>query len=197
MQRIFQNSGMLSKTEPKKKKKETEQAVHGNSPVLPNVWASLPHTERGRPKLLPAASGSPLHAAPSHWGGWAAVFGGYHQPLWSHVFQEEELHQHLLRGLCPLLRGVRRAGPHPNAAQLGCTLLKRGIMGELCRPGERAGLFLGMTACVFGPRSSVRFNLAARLTLAVPSCCVKRAFGACTAVFLLPGLGGRHTGPCV
>lgn len=79
----------------------------------------------------------------------------YHQPRLSQLFQEEELHQGRGHGtLCPLLRGVRRAGLHPNALQLGFMALQCGIMGELCRPGERAGLFLGMTACVFGPRLS-------------------------------------------
>lgn len=120
-------------------------------------------------------------------------FGVDHQPLLSRVFQEEELHQGCGHGrLCPLLRGVRRAGPHPNAAQLGCTLLKCGIMGELYRPGEREGLFLGMPACVFGPRSSVKSNLTAHLTVTVPSCCLKHTFGACTAVFLLTWLRVRR-----
>lgn len=93
--------------------------------------------------------------------------------------RKKELHQGRGRGgLCPLPRGVRRAGPHPNGAQLGSTVLKCGIMGELCKLGERAGLFLGMCVCVFGPRLSVKSDLAARLTLASPVCCPKRTSGA-------------------
>lgn len=95
----------------------------------------------------------------------------------------------------PPPRGVRRAGPHPNGAQLGSTVLKCGIMGELCKPGERAGLFLGMTACacvcVFGPRQSVKSDLAASLTLASPACCPMRTSGAYAAVF------SRRAGRCV
>lgn len=64
MQRILQNSGLLPKTEQEKK---TEQAVHGNSRILPDVCAAHRQTERGRPKLLPAASRSPLYA-PRHAG---------------------------------------------------------------------------------------------------------------------------------
>lgn len=48
--------------------------------------------------------------------------------------------------MCPLLHGVRRAALHPNTVQLGFPALVRGIMGG---SGEREGLFLRMTACVF------------------------------------------------
>lgn len=64
VQRILQNSGLLSKTEQKKK---TKHAVHGNSCILPNVCAAHWQTERGRPKLLPALSRSPLRTPPSRW----------------------------------------------------------------------------------------------------------------------------------
>lgn len=101
-----------------------------------------------------------LSVHPRHAGGARLLVCVYPQPLLSRMFQEEELQQGRGHGrLCPLLRGVRRAGPHPNAAQLGFTVLECGIMGGLCRPGERAGLFLGMTACVFGPRLSSRISL--------------------------------------
>lgn len=105
-----------------------------------------------------------------------------------------------MEGLRPLPRGVRRAGPRPNAAQLGSTVLKCGIMGELCKPGERAGLFLGMTACVcvrvFGPRQFVKSDLAAS-SLASPACCPKCTSGAYTAVFSLTWSRVRHAGRCV
>lgn len=51
----------------KKKGKKTERAVHGSSRILPNVCAAHQQTQRGRPKLLPAASRSPLRAPPSRW----------------------------------------------------------------------------------------------------------------------------------
>lgn len=50
-----------------KKKKKTKHAVHGNSCILPNVCAAHWQTERGRPKLLPALSRSPLRTPPSRW----------------------------------------------------------------------------------------------------------------------------------
>lgn len=48
-------------------KKKTKHAVHGNSCILPNVCAAHWQTERGRPKLLPALSRSPLRTPPSRW----------------------------------------------------------------------------------------------------------------------------------
>lgn len=117
----------------------------------------------------------------------------YHQPPLSPMFQEEETHRGHGYGLPrPLLRGVRRAGLHPSAAQLGSTLLKCGIMGELCRPGERAGLFLGMRACVSGPRLSVKSNLTASSNLAV----LNHTSGAHSRV-LSTWLRRRHTRPYV
>lgn len=119
--------------------------------------------ERGRLKRLPAASWSPLHAPHSSCLPPAALVphvpGRGNAPgtwIWRDVST-------------PPWGQVRRAGLHPSAAQLGSTLLKCGIMGELCRPGERAGLLLWMSACVSGPRLSVKSNLTASLNLVVLS----------------------------
>lgn len=181
VQRILQNSGLLSKTEQKKKENKTcstWKLLH------PSKCLCCSLTNR---TWAPKAAASSFKITSPYTAVTLVVLGCwfvYPQPLLSRMFQEEELQQGRGHGrLCPLLRGVRRAGPHPNAAQLGFTVLECGIMGGLCRPGERAGLFLGMTACVFGPRLSVKSNLTASLTLAVPFRCLKHTSGTCTAVF--------------
>lgn len=77
----------------RKKRKQNKQCMEA-SRILPNVCAAHQQTQRGRPKLLPAASRSPLRAPPSRW--WCEgrpLFCVYHQPFSSRVFQEEELRQ--------------------------------------------------------------------------------------------------------
>lgn len=91
---ILQNRGLLSKTEQKKRKKRKQNKQYMEALAFFQMSALLINKQRGRPKLLPAASRSPLRAPPSRW--WceaARSFCVYQQPLWSRMFQEEELHQ--------------------------------------------------------------------------------------------------------